>query len=108
MSKKPKKFSASWRERKNRNDPDIFILDVDSRRAIAGQPPLAVDSICLRHRPIDVGFAKQSRPNSLLALARRVAEVLGSVLAACRHREPASVAPRFRKPENWIVFCDGA
>jgi len=80
MSKKPKNFSASWRERKNQSDSEIFILDMDSRRAIAGQPPLAVDSICLRDRPIDVGFAKQSRSDSLLALARRVAEVLGSVL----------------------------
>src|ERR1700747_1919976 len=107
MSKKPKKFSASWRERKNRNDRKIFILDVDRRRAIAGQPPLAVDSVCLRDCPIDVGFAKQSRPDSLLSLARRVAEVLGCVLAALRYRASASVAARFPKPENWIVFCDG-
>src|SRR5260221_14761003 len=80
---------------------------MDSHCVIVGQPPVAVNSIRLHNRAIDVGFAKQSRPAPLLALARRVAEILGSVLAACRYRESSCVVPRFRKPENRIVFCDG-
>src|SRR6266481_3414430 len=103
MSNKLKKFSASSRERKNRNDPEILVRHMDNQRTIIGQPPLAVDAICLCNRAVGVGSAKQSRPDPVLALAHCVAQIPGSVLAACRYREPFGAAPRFGRRENRIV-----
>jgi len=52
-----REFSGGLRERTNRNDPEIFVRDVDGHCASAGQSLVAIDSIC--HHSGHIDFAHQ-------------------------------------------------
>src|SRR5260370_9093860 len=91
IERKPAKCSGNSRERTNRNDPDLFVCDVDRSRTSAGQSLMAVDLVRHLGRIIDADFAKEPRAGSLLALAGGVGEILDSFFVARPPWEPLSM-----------------
>ena len=69
---------------------------------------MAVDSIRHRGRVIDADFAKESRADSLLALARGIDEILDSFFVAGRSWEPPCVVAWIRWSKcRFVLYVRG-
>ena len=95
------------RERKKRNDPEIFVCNVYGHCASAGQSLVAVDAIRHRGRIIGFVFAKVPRAGAIRALDGSVDEIPDSVFVAGWHWQPPSLVAQFGRNELRAIFCDG-
>src|SRR5580693_9012486 len=106
MSRKPRKRSGSSNGRINHNDFKIFASDLGSFRTSAGQSLMAINTLRHRGRVVGVGFAKESRPDSLLPLVSSVGEISNSFFFAGRDGQQSTMATRLRRVETEIIFYD--
>jgi hypothetical protein len=93
LSGRPAKAKV-LREKINRNDPRIFVRDVDSPRTSAGQPLMAVHAFRPHSRIIDIDSAKEPGVRAILALAGSVTEIPDYLFATGRRWEPSGMVAR--------------
>src|SRR5947209_8142585 len=68
---------------------------------------MAVDGVRRHSGTADIDFAKESRADSLWALAGSVGEIPDSLFVAGQHRQPSGQARRSRRSANRVVHCAG-
>src|SRR5580692_4453289 len=107
MLRRPRKLSASLRERTNPNDPEIFVCDVASHRTSAGQSFVAVDGVRFHGRIADFVSAKKPGAHSLLALAGSIGEIPDSLFATGQPWKPSVMVTHFPSIKSWVVPSDG-